>query len=225
MTSRMIQLTLDAGRHESQGYLNLDEVVGNTISFVSAGWETSSLTFVNTLWLLTAWTAFPKSKVLQSHLREEAARGRTDIALKTISETLLWRPPIPWHGGNSMEELEAVFNGTRYKIPADTRIVVDILGINNPPGHHLVGGWDPESKRKPVEHHAGGAGSRHCPGGKIAIRGMSATLGQIMKEFQLKAVDGSAVEDWLQSYTGEMHHDLCKMLFSAVLEVIPEPVM
>merc|ERR1719471_467070 len=103
----------------------------NSISFLSAGWETSTLTLANAMWFLTSWSLFPKSERLQHRLRQEAAEGRPELFRGVVRETLRWRPPVPWHGGVVADGLDVSVNGSEYRIPKGTQVIVDILGANS----------------------------------------------------------------------------------------------
>ena len=89
LLGRMLQ------RVGSSGGLLREEVVTNAISFLSAGWETSTLTMANTLWLL-----------LQKEYHH-AVHSDSQLAARALDETLRWRPPIPWHGGTTVKPLVA----------------------------------------------------------------------------------------------------------------------
>ena len=226
--------------------LRVAEVASNAISFVAAGWETSTLTMINTLWPLTAWEVFPGSEEHQARVAAESAAARdgdSGLAAKLLAETLRWRPPVPWHGGNAVEDLQVEAHGLSYTVPKGSRLIVDIIAVNSLPSTGLVEGWDPEATSdaasERVEEHAGGLGSRHCPGGKVARHGMVTILSALLREWTLTlsssrssfneeagstaARQSSSFDGWLQAYSGAFKSDLCGVLFRHPLWVHAAP--
>ena len=222
LLGRMLQ------RVDGGGGLLREEVVTNAISFLSAGWETSTLTMVNTLWLL-----------LQKEYHH-AVHSDSQLAARALDETLRWRPPIPWHGGTTVKPLVADAkvgpNGSSsstYEIPKGTRMIVDIIGTHELPREGLFGPrggvsrWDPRRNGDALPLHAGGVGARHCPGGAMAKRGMAALLGELMRAFPKLALAASAAEvhRWLQGYRAEVGSDICELLYRQSLPVRREGLL
>jgi hypothetical protein len=102
LVSAMLRQTRAAnGSLPSAAALTVAEVSSNTISFLSAGWETSSLTLLNALWPLAAWGRLPRAERWQARLAREAVEAEAvtaprPLAAHMLAETLHWRPPVPW---------------------------------------------------------------------------------------------------------------------------------
>ena len=250
LLSSMLQRTNEVAHYHNDlvgkgEALRVTEVVSNAISFMAAGWETSTLTMVNTLWPLTAWDVLPASEQHQVRVAKEATaghKGGSELAGKLLAETLRWRPPVPWHAGNTLKDLDVEAHGLRYSIPAGTRLIADILSVNHLPPAGLVAGWDPEATRmaasERVDEHAAGLGSRHCPGGKVARHGMVIVLSALLHKWVLRLSSSggdylsdnvdwvsnvtsmqSPFDGWLQAYSGLFQSDLCNVLFRTPLWV------
>ena len=250
LLSRLLLLT-------DNGALSTEEATSNAISFTAAGWETSTLTLLNTLWPLVAWTSFPRqSERFQRALAaaettktqpDGGGGGEGQLAAQLLAETLRWRPPVPWHAGNALQPIQAVSAGTNknyYEIPAGTRLVVDVLSVNALPEDGFLVHWDPTGQLAGDEagvgadgrtrrHHpsppyqatefAGGVGSRHCPGGKMARHGMERILEAVFADWEIRLPpqeeEARRLEAWVQAYNGNMMTDLCGVL-GTELEVL-----
>ena len=216
LLDRMLSLTTECGlRADSdEGVLSVDEIVWNVVSFLSAGWETSTMTMFNTLWLVAAEGTTTRLAGLQHQLREEAAAGVDDFAQRVVTETLRWRPPIPAHGAEVVgSDLVAHVGNDVYTLPVGSVVEFSVLAAHElPPVGSLLDGWDPWATTG-VREHAGGLGARHCPGGKIARLGIAKVLGMLLANRSVSIAEPRAhhVDKYLQSFRSALPSDLCDL--------------
>eukprot|EP00747_Dinoflagellata_sp_TGD_P152224 gnl/TRDRNA2_/TRDRNA2_177281_c0_seq10.p1 gnl/TRDRNA2_/TRDRNA2_177281_c0~~gnl/TRDRNA2_/TRDRNA2_177281_c0_seq10.p1 ORF type:complete len:579 (+),score=71.72 gnl/TRDRNA2_/TRDRNA2_177281_c0_seq10:53-1789(+) len=205
LLSRLLDL------HTNDGVLSKKEVVGNALSFVAAGWQTSTETLINTLWPLVAWRSFPwqSPEGLQRRLAAASEKGGsepvTPLAAQLLAETLRWRPPVSYHAGRSIQPIRAEYGDRKYDIPTGTRLTVDLQLLNAPPAEGFLARWDPTGQLAGVgtstsyrkwQHprrtnyeateFAGGVGARHCPGGKMARIGMARILEALFRDWEIQ---------------------------------------
>ena len=81
-----------------------------------------------------------------------------------LAETIRWRPPVPWHGGNTLRTLDPVqVAGLTVTVPMGTRLIMDLISANNLPQEGLLAHWDPESLMAaggPGHEYGSGVGAR-----------------------------------------------------------------
>lgn len=192
-------------RQSSDGSFSDEEILGNTLTLLFAGEDTTAHSLAWTLWYLARepemqerWAReaaevlgddpVPGDHETAQQLRYGAAVLRESMRLKTVAATI----PL-----ESLHDTEVA--GIR--IPAGMRILILTREINREAGGPE---FDPdrwlEPERAPDQHSflTFGAGPRFCPGRNLAMLEASCALAAIGRDFELELDEsGGSVQELL----------------------------
>ena len=196
----LLQLMMEANvETTNQGVTKLtdEEVVGQSLVFLIAGYETSSTTLGIALYHL-ALNQDIQDKV-RSEIKEAMEASENESTLNEIvssieyldciiKETLRLNPPAPFVNRECTED----YNHDGIHIPAGTEIIIPIYAL-----HHDPDAWDepekfdPERFRGPAndtrhafQHLPFGAGPRNCIGMRFAILEIKIALVKILMKYK-----------------------------------------
>jgi cytochrome P450 len=164
--------------HEADGdRLSQEELVGNLMLMLTAGFETTSFLLGHGLWLALA------RPELAARLRAEP-----DFAPHYVEELLRFEPPVQatsrWAGA------DVDVAGT--PLPAGTKLVVVLAaGNRDPRRYHRPAVFDPD--RRDVQPLTFGAGSHFCLGAPLARMEARIALPRLLRRFPGLAVAGPPV--------------------------------
>ncbi|HEX6472713.1 MAG TPA: cytochrome P450 [Streptosporangiaceae bacterium] len=157
--------------------LGHDELVGNMMLMLTAGFETTSFLLGHGLLL-----AFEHPEYA-ARLREEP-----DFAVGYVEEVLRFEPPVQATSRWAADEIDLM--GTR--VPADTKVVV-IMGAGNrdPRRYDRPDRFDPD--RRDVQPLSFGAGAHFCLGSPLSRMEAQIALPRLLRRFPDLAPAGAPV--------------------------------
>jgi len=193
-----LQLVLSENKVDGKQKLSDDDIYANSITFLLAGYETTSNALAYTTYLLALHPDIQQRlyEELKANIPDSEDENFYEAVYKldyldaVLNESLRMYPPA-WQTGRMSEEQVKLGN---YTIPAKTSIQIPIYSI-----HHCEDYWpdhlkfDPErfspenrSKIHPYHFMPFGHGPRNCIGMRFALTEAKITLAKVLLKFRFE---------------------------------------
>ncbi|CAH1160063.1 unnamed protein product [Phaedon cochleariae] len=175
--------------------LDMDEIIGQTFVFFTAGFETSATTSTMTLFELA------ENQEAQDRLREEVIRtfeeNNNDLTYESlmgmkylgqaVDETLRKWPPVTTFPRVCVQDYK--FPGSDLIVEKGTKVLIPVLGLHRDPDYYPdPEKWNPDrfGDRNPkLPYFPFGDGPRNCIGSRYAIMQIKIALANILRNYRV----------------------------------------